>query len=198
MKYWPQQLNFAVFYATQGFGISREIFDRDFSLTPQIRAFSQFHVYFTIRRVLYQMVGIQSMSALPGDPTFSQFNNHYDVASYKRICSEFGIDPSSDFRFTHGKNHGLGDIYVYVRGSTKTEYDYLGWMKFSDEGGKAIKGDMISFIRPDPVAANQYDWFAPNTAAELTQAGLSRINQSIETFVYCILSAQVNVRSSIL
>jgi len=32
----------------------------------------------------------------------------------------------------------------------------------------------------------------------LTQAGLSRINQSIEAFVYCLLGAQVNVRSSIL
>jgi len=32
----------------------------------------------------------------------------------------------------------------------------------------------------------------------LTQAGLSRINQSIEAFVYCVLGAQVNVRSSIL
>ena len=27
MKYWPQQLNFAVFCATQGCGISREVFD---------------------------------------------------------------------------------------------------------------------------------------------------------------------------
>jgi len=32
----------------------------------------------------------------------------------------------------------------------------------------------------------------------LTQAGLARINQSIEAFVYCILGAQVNVRSSII
>lgn len=32
----------------------------------------------------------------------------------------------------------------------------------------------------------------------LTQAGLSRLNQSIETFVYCVLDAQFNVRSSIL
>ena len=69
-------------------------------------------------------------------------------------------------------------------------------MKFNDEGGKAIKGDLISYIRPDPVA--QYDWFAPKSASGLTQAGLSRINQSIEAFVYCILGAQVNVRSSIL
>jgi len=44
----------------------------------------------------------------------------------------------------------------------------------------------------------QYDWFAPNTALGLTQAGLACINQSIEAFVYCILDVQVNVRSSIL
>ena len=71
-------------------------------------------------------------------------------------------------------------------------------MKFGDEGGKAIEGDLISYICPDRVAATQYDWFAPKTAVGLTQAGLSRIKQSMEVFVYCILGAQVNVRSSIL
>ena len=198
MEYWTQQLNFAVFCATQGCGISREIFDSGFSLTPQIRAFYQFHVYFTIRRVLYQLGGIQNMSALPGDPTFNQFNNHYDVPSYERLCAEFGIDPSSDFRFTHGKNGGLGHVYVYAQGASKTEYAYPGWNKFSDEGGKALSGNLIYYIEPDKIAATQYDWFTPKTAAGLTQAGLSRINQSIEAYVYCILGAQVNVRSSIL
>ena len=87
-----------------GLCISREIFDSGFSLTLQIRDFYYFHVYFTVRRVLYQVGGIQSMSALPGDPAFNPFNNHYDGASYKRICTEFGINPSSDFGFTIGKN----------------------------------------------------------------------------------------------
>ena len=32
------------------------------------------------------------MNALPGDPTFNPLSNHYDAASYKRICAEFGID----------------------------------------------------------------------------------------------------------
>ena len=194
MKYWPQQLNFAVYCATQGCGVSREIFDSGLSLAPQIRAFYQFHVYFTVRRVLYQLGGIQSISALPGDPTFNPLNNHYDTPSYKSLCAEFGIDPSSDFRFTVGKNHGLGR----VNGEMQLDFKYPGWMKFEDEGGKAIKGNRISYIRPDPAASNQYDWFAPKTSAGLSQAGLSRINQSIEAFVYCILGAQVNVRSSIL
>ena len=50
MKYWPQQLSFAVFCATQGCGISCEIFDSGLFLTPQLRAFYQFHVYSTISR----------------------------------------------------------------------------------------------------------------------------------------------------
>ena len=37
----------------------------------------------------------------------------------------------------------------------------------------------------------------PDRAKGLTPAGLARLNQSIEAFVYCILGAQVNVRSSI-
>jgi len=59
MSYWPQQLNFAVFCATQGCGISREIFDSGLALPPQIRAFYLFHMYFKVRRILYQLGGIK-------------------------------------------------------------------------------------------------------------------------------------------
>jgi len=56
----------------------------------------------------------------------------------------------------------------------KTKNAYPGFNKFSDEGGKAIKGNLIYYIEPDAVP--QFDWFAPNTAPGLTQAGLGRIN----------------------
>ena len=39
-------------------------------------------------------------------------------------------------------------------------------------------------------------FFIPDKANGLTAAGLVRLNQSIEAYVYCILGAQVNVRSS--
>jgi len=167
MSYWPQQLNFAVFCATQGCGISREIFDSGLALPPQIKAFYKFPIYFTVRRILYQLAGIQSISTLPGNPTFNKSDNHSDVASYKRICDEFGISPSSDFRFTNGANHRLGSIYFYVLGrSMKTKKPYPGYNKFSDEGGKAIKGNLIYYIKPEDVP--QYNCFAPNTASGLT------------------------------
>ena len=171
-------------------------------MPENVRAFYKFHIYFTVRRILFQMGGIQSISALPGDPTFDQINNKYDVASYKRICNEFGVDPSSDFRFTRGANHGLGSVYIYVSniGPSKEEGDIYpgGSKKFSDEGGSGSKGNLIYYIEPDDAAYGQADWFCPNVAEGLTQAGLSRINQSIEAFVYCVLGSQVNVRSSIL
>ena len=163
IKYWPQQLNFAVWCATTGCGISRKIFDDNSAipLPPNVRAFCKFHIYFTVRRILFQMGRIQSISALPGDPTFDQFNNKYDVASYKRICAEFGVDLSSDFRFTRGANHGLGSIYIYVTsvGPHKTSYSYPGDNKFSDEGGKGIEVNLISYVEPDDTAYAQADWF---------------------------------------
>ena len=113
MGYWPQQLNFGVFCATQGCGIFREIFDSGLFLEPQIRAFYQFHVYFTVRRVLYQLGGIQSMSALPGDPTFNQFNNHYDVASYKKYAQSSGLIHRAIFALQSEKTTGL-EIYTSI------------------------------------------------------------------------------------
>ena len=97
-------------------------------LPVQIRAFYIFHVYVTVRRILYQLGGIQNISAWPGDPTFNQFNNHYDVPSYKRLCNVLGIHPSSDFRFKKVDNNGLGNIYLYGRGTpdVRLEADYPG------------------------------------------------------------------------
>ena len=137
---------------------------------------------------------------LSGDYAFDQFNNKYDVASYKRICNDFGVDSSSDFRFKRGANHGLGNIYITVtgHGPQKTYSPYPGKDKFSDKGGSGSKGILIQYIEPDDAAYAQADWFCPNVAEGLTKEGLKRINQSIETFVYCVLGSQVNSGKSIL
>ena len=89
-------------------------------------------------------------------------------------------------------------IYVSNVGPINSGADYPGYDKFSDEGGSASKGNAIYYIEPGDAANAQADWFCPNGAEGFTQAGLSRINQSIEAFVYCVLGSQVNVRSSIL
>ena len=79
ISYLPQQLNFAFWCATTGCGISRETL----RIVPeQLKSFILFHTYFTTRRIIFQMGGIQSETALPGDPTFSQINQNYDIPSY--------------------------------------------------------------------------------------------------------------------
>ena len=82
------------------------------NLSRQVRSFYLFHVYFTVRRIPYEIGGIESVDALPDDPTFNQKDNKYEIASYKKICGEFGIDFSTDFLFTHGKKRPGQCVYL--------------------------------------------------------------------------------------
>ena len=208
MSFWPQQLNFALWCATTGCGVSREMLFSNTSLTlsEQIRTFYQFHVYYTTRKILYEMGGIQSKNALPDDPAFNQQDNPYDVASYKRICAEFGIDPSTDFRFTYGQNHGLGYVNImYSDGPFAHKQWQYPPADLSNPSSQRLPGDSgtttnntIAFIRNDQGADKQFEHFVPDQTSGLTLNGLGRINQSIMAFGYCILGAQANTRSSIL
>ena len=118
----------------------------------------------------------------------------------KRLCNEFEISPSVDFRFHHGMNHGLGNVYIYYTniGYGKTEVSYPGTYKFSDEGGSTSDGNLIQYISNSSSENQLYEHFVVPVSYGLTKAGQARIYQSIEAFVYCILGSQVNVRSSIL
>ena len=211
-EYWPQTLNFAFFAATTGCGVSRTILfedkmrdgkndltDSELKLPPQVRSFFWFHVYFTVRRILFELGGVKNSLPLPGDSAFSQTENKYDIPSFERICAEFGISPNADFRFTRGDNHGLGSVFEYFTNSgyTKRPFKYPSKeTKFEDEGGRASDGNLVPYIE-NTEARNQYEYFLCPVSHGLTSAGLSRINQSIESFCYAILGSQVDVRSSI-
>ena len=208
LSFWPQQLNFALWCATAGCGISRDIlFSTGFlNLSPQVRSFYLFHVYFTVRRILYEIGGIESVDALPDDPTFNQKTNKYEIASFKKVCGEFGIDPSSDFRFTHGKNHGLGTVYNWATGigPEATDYNYpdpdlplFDDERITDRNDPNYKANGIYYIRNDQGADKQFEYFVPNYSQGITYPGLARINQSIEAYCYCILGAQARTRSTI-
>ena len=103
---------------------------------------------------------------------------------------------------TIGSARSLGSTPAAIFGGVSATPTYLTYprehAKFSDEGGKASDGNAVYFIRNDDGTENQFDFFVPDEAQGLTQAGLSHLNQSIEAFVYCVLGSQVNVRSSIL
>ena len=198
-KYWPQQLNFAVWCATCGCGVSLVELER----WPKIiQGFLKFHVYFTTRRVLYEL-GVP----LPDQDAFDQTNNTYTKSAFEALCNEFGV-VNADFRWIRGRNHGLGDVFEYYSGEGYRNvhidrgYDVEAntWPSkrhlFKDEGGDDGKGNLISLIRNDDAQA-QYSWFFPSRGVGLTRRGMGRINRSLEAFVYCVLGAQVNIRSGI-
>ena len=134
-SYWPQQLNFAVWCATSGCGVSLGE-----KYPPMIHQFLQFHVYFTIRRILYEL-GVP----LPDDKAFNQTNNIYNKIAYNALCKEFNINSTADFRWNHGKNNGLGNVWIMYPDDNwnynqpwKSEEKYPGvGFKFSDEKRKA-------------------------------------------------------------
>ena len=130
------------------------------------------------------------------------------------MCNAFGLT-NADFRWKGGRNHGLGIIFLdygagyhgkgggfqnvhVIRGydvEANTWPDKLNL--FSDEGGTYDNGKLVSFIRNDDHGGVQYAWFIPVNGGGLTRAGLGRLNRSLEAFVYCVLGAQVNIRTSI-
>ena len=189
-RYWPQQLNFAVWCATCGCGVSLV----ELARWPKIvQGFLKFHVYFTIRRVLYEL-GVP----LPDESAFSQMNNVYGKSAFSALCNEFGVT-SPDFRFKRGRNHGMGD--VFVDGDNMDIYNSTSyWPRrvylFSDEGATPRKGNKITDIH-NLNGNKQYSWFVPSSGIGLTRRGMGRINRSLEAFVYCVLGAQVNIRSGI-
>ena len=193
-KYWPQQLNFSIWCATCECGISLAELDK---YPKIIQGFLKFHVYFTVRRVLYEL-GVP----LPDESAFSQTNNVYTKSAFEALCNEFGV-VNAYFRFKRGRNHGMGNVYV---GGDSEEYEMdIGskesyWPRkvylFEDEGATARKGNKIYNIHNND-GKKQYSWFFPSSGAGLTRRGMGRINRSLEAFVYCVLGAQVNIRSGI-
>ena len=131
----------------------------------------------------------------------------FDLHRHIKLCAEFGIDPSTDFRFTYGQNHGLGYVNImYSDGPFAQKQWQYPPADLSNLSSQRLPGDSgttdnntIAFIRNDQGADKQFEHFVPNQTSGLTLNGLGRINRSIEAFgKYCILGAQANTRSSIL
>ena len=200
MSYYPQQLAFSVWCASSGCGVGMGMLTK---YSPMINSLLKFHILFTSRRILSQM-----NVPLPGDQYFTNMDNKYNKAGYDKACREFDLSKNSDFRYKGAENGGLGRIYVKifdevndvtVAYNEKMDGKYTnkwpdGVFKFKDE--KDYGGYTLDHI--SPLEKHPYLYFLLNAPKGLTKAGLSRLNQSIEAFVYCILGAQVQTRSSII
>ena len=100
--WWQCQLNFAVWYATAGCGVSVE--DHLQATDPLLASLYRFHVYFTTRHILEEL-----LVAFPEEKSHSWYLNTFDARAHKRLCSEFGVSPETEWRqkLDHGCQ-GLG------------------------------------------------------------------------------------------
>ena len=194
MRFWQNQVNFAVWCATAGCGISKQ--DHLEVSDPMMRAVYHFHVYYQIRRILAEL-----QAPLPQDQAWDALNNPYDQRAYERICGEFGVSPQTDWR-VKGKNHGLGRVYNYW---TNDGYHIYGDGTYYEKsmtfaGTQTSPGALhIDYIKQDSDDANHmWGTFVLDVSQGFTQSGVERINDSIRTYVWDILGAQAQTRSQIL
>ena len=62
-------------------------------------------------------------------------------------------------------------------GPSATSNSYLGNNKFSNEGGKAIKGNLIYFVRNDnDKIEKQFNFFMADKSEGLNQARMTKLN----------------------
>ena len=184
MQFYQNQLNFAVFCATTGCGLSfvNHLNHPDL-LTNSVY---NFHFYYQVRRVLSEL-----QIPTPGDQTFNPFNNRMNKKAYERLCNEFDINPKTDFRQNLDLNHGLGTLY-YKYSHRPYNYDYWpGHTSFAPNS-------QVHLGSIEQHHSNAWTTFILDTSDGFTSAGVERINESIRTYVWCLLGSQAQVRSDIL
>ena len=133
--------------------------------------------------------------------------NSYDRKGYEKICDEFGVSPNSDWRVS-GPNQGFGPVFYY--------WVSRGYIKVIDVHRKAPDGEYdpkeMSFTLPtqglithvdyieqeNDVVSRAWRLFMLNKSDVLTRPGIERLADSIQTYVWSVLTAQVQIRTGIL
>jgi hypothetical protein len=191
LSFYQNQLNFAVWCASAGCGMSVE------HLTSAHRLLSsvfRFHLYYQTRKILEEM-----NCPIPGDPIFNATDNHINLLKYQKLCNEFNVSPTADFRFKGGENNGLGTMYNYVsrlgyRPVRLGPYNPNRFQFIDQSRDGVIK---IDYVKQD-AAMEGWKQFIPDTSRGFTRAGAVRLDDSIRNYVHCILGAQAQTRSNIL
>ena len=89
IRFRQNQLNFAVWCATTGCGVSYQ--DHLSRIPGFAKSVFIYHVYYQIRRILFEF-----KAPLPTEQSWNAFDNAFDAKSYKPICAEFNVDKNTD------------------------------------------------------------------------------------------------------
>ena len=210
MNFYQNQLNFAIWCASTGCGIStRDHLMGGDGLTQSLFRFS---VYYQASKILKQL-----KVPLPNDKAFHANNNgNIDVDEYAAICREFGVSKDTDWRFKMGHSQGMGTLFVYVptwnennhymptEGDfnlkvhtfgqpvvTKSGPDIWATNHFTQDRGH------VEYVQQENKFENGWMYFIVDKSDGFTEAGVNRLNDSIRTYVWAILTAQSLTKTSI-
>jgi hypothetical protein len=188
--FYQNQLNFAVWCATSGCGVSSEHLSSKQNLIASVY---RFHVYYQTRKILEEM-----SCPIPGDQIFNATDNHINMLKYQKLCNEFNVQ-STDFRFKGGENGGLGTMYNYW---TNNGYHPLRGAQYNPNRYKFVEQTTNDVLKIDYVyqeaASDGWKQFIPGKTEGFTRSGAVRIDDSIRNYVHCVLGSQGQTRSSIL
>ena len=190
MRFWQNELNFAVWCATTGCGVSYED-----HLSVDIPGFAKsmfiFHVYYQIRRTIFEL-----KAPLPTTQSWNAFDNSFDAKSYEKICAEFNVDTNSNWRQKLDENGGLCVIFNYITGTRYQPLKGFSYdahqMSFTEYNKGKLHIDYISQQH-----RNAWSTFILDKSG-FTRPGVERINESIRAYCWAILGSQSQVKSDIL
>ena len=228
LKFYQNQFNMAVWFATTGCGIS--VNNHLNHSDPMIRSVYRFHTYYHIRRI-FKFLQIP----IPGDDEFHEFNNFINRNEYKKLIAEFGLNRETAYQHdgvvnfsSFDKNEGwegfipsdynpnITDPGYYINDSKinfflmqvhenrvppmfQTDFDNgMDNFKYPDGFIKAHvrrHKNIISSVTQKP--CQTYQHFMVENTENLTKTGIEWLNESIRTYVYCILAAQTDARTPI-
>ena len=186
MAFWQNQLNFAIWCATTGCGVSYK--DHIFASDRLTRAIYRFHIYYTVRRILAEM-----KCPMVGQTSWNALDNGIDKAAYTRICNEFGVSPYTDWK-QPTVNDGMGSTYMHVITDVKVKDGVFRpeWMTF----GNSKPGKPHVWLQQEHSPSDTWATFILTESNGFTRPGIERLNDSIRTYVWALLGAQAQTRSS--
>lgn len=196
MTFYQNQLNFAVWCASAGCGVSFN--DHLKAKENLLSSVYKFHIYYQTRKILEEM-----SCPIPGESIFNETDNRIDKIKFQKLCNEFDVK-DIDFRFKGGDNGGLGTMYNYHASSGYAPVQRFGNYHIAYDPSKYqfVKNSTFNITKIDYVyqeaALEGWKQFILENAWGFTKAGIVRLDDSIRTFVYCLLGAQAQTRSNII
>ena len=207
LEFYQNQFNLAVYCATSASGISFEHLNHKI---PLVQAVYRFHLYYQICKIFHFLE-----IPLPGETSFNSMKNNMNERKYNFLKEEFDIKDSQKFYIKgisfeknnwphdYDPNKTILDGYSTFSGLT---YAYLFRKDWEEERKKLNEPYFVTFSidknkhvfdKLIQEKSSRYLHFIPLTSKNLTNAGIRRMNDSIRTYVYCILGAQAMVKHDI-